>query len=84
MINLDQIKRLIARRLALSDVALDRRIIVVGDSHVSAFEQAVSFKGNATYSQVEVYLFEKTKGDISIGNISLTLPFVLQLKLFKD
>jgi len=70
MINLDQIKRLIARRLALSDVALDRRIIVVGDSHVSAFEQAVSFKGNATYSQVEVYRFEKTKGDISIGNIS--------------
>jgi hypothetical protein len=70
MINLGQIKRFIGRRLAKSEMASDRRIIIVGDSHVAAFDHAVAFKEDPRHSQVEVYRFEKQKGDVTIGDIA--------------
>lgn len=67
---LDRIKRFVGGRQGGSELPREPRFIIAGDSHASAFEQAVGFKEDARFNRFEVFRFAKAKGDISIGNIA--------------
>lgn len=69
MMIFDRIRRFVGNGRATEEER-SPRLIVAGDSHASAFEQAVNFKEDAVFNHVEVFRFEKVKGNISIGNIS--------------
>jgi hypothetical protein len=58
------------------------RIIIVGDSHATAFERALSSPdARHTYPSVTVYRLAKEKGEASIGNIEEGKFFKLAKKL---